>query len=260
MSKLILPRRKFLAGVAAGIICAPNIVRAQSSILPGFPPGVFGSRGALDAAGGGGGGTVSVDAVGTKLYQSTNTSASYTGITVGSGSNRALVVTLSWDQAFPSVAPSSVTAVWDSGGTNQSMTSIINQTTAGTAPQVTLFGLVAPTSGNKTLLVSWTTSAPVWVDAISFTGVNQTGGATSFPNSTGAVNAATLNVTSATGNMVVNVGAGGGSPGVITGTTIYSDVQVQLFSYANYDNGAATVTIGAANVVSAIAATDVKAA
>lgn len=44
--------RRFVA--ALGIFATWVLLAAQSPVLPGFPPGIFQSRGALDAAGGGG--------------------------------------------------------------------------------------------------------------------------------------------------------------------------------------------------------------
>src|SRR5260221_7801876 len=85
------------------------------------------------------------------------------GVTVGSGANRALVVLLRFG-SNSNVIPSGLTVTWDSGGTNQALTQIPN-TSAGqndnggtNQTSCVAFGLVAPTPGNKTLLVSWTGS------------------------------------------------------------------------------------------------------
>src|ERR1700674_83973 len=82
------------------------------------------------------------------------TSFTSTQFTVGSASNRALVVTV----AFAG-ATSAQTATWDSGGTNQAMS--VHSTNGGLT---VIFTLVAPTSGNKTLSVSWTTARASTVD------------------------------------------------------------------------------------------------
>ncbi len=204
----------------------------------------------------GGGGVTTLNATGTKQYHAAATSLDYTGMTVAAGTNTALLVTVVFDT---SSVVSNVTAVWDSGDTNQSMTQIV---TTGDVHQCLIFGLVAPTVGNKTLHIAWTTSAPLFVDAVAFDGVDQTGGATSFPNSTTGSGVATVTVTSATGNMVVACEAmsNGASP---TGTLLYSDSAsgAIINSAASYDAGAATVAIGVSGgTCSPIAATDVLAA
>ena len=46
-----------------------------------------------------------------------------------------------------------------------------------------MFGLIAPTSGNHTLACTWSTAAQIMqVAAVSFTGVNQTSVAVAFPH------------------------------------------------------------------------------
>lgn len=202
--------------------------------------------------------TVSVDATGTKSYFTSSTSVNYTGLTVGSGSNRALVVSLEFDT---NGTVSGISATWDNGGTNQSMTQLAFIDNGGTRPSA-LFGLVNPTSGNKTLHVSWTTATPVFVVGMSFAGVVQTSAATAFPHQATNTNVATVSVTSATGNMVMGSAATGGSLAGITGTTIYSDNTSGsiINAFANYDNGAASVTIGEGSSVDTIVATDIAAA
>lgn len=123
-------------------------------------------------------------------------------LTVGTGSNRALVCQIVW-----SGTNSAITVTWDNGGTNQAMTAITNATATSTA-KVVLYGLVNPTSGAKQLRTTWTTSRDVYVNCVSWTGVDQTGGTTSFPHGVGATGPgsstiATVTVTSAVGNAVV---------------------------------------------------------
>jgi hypothetical protein len=201
---------------------------------------------------------VLVNAVGSKLYTASGTSATYTGITIAAGSNRALVVTISWDG--PATTPTAMSMTWDSGGTNQAMTRIVTSDPGGhTGTQSELWGLVNPVVGNKTLAMSWTSAAHGFISSIAFNGVDQTGGATSFPNSTSSTSAMTLTVTSATSDFVVCCcGTGAGmSP---TGTIIFTDgvSGSTINAYANYDNGAASVVIGGVGA-GAIVATDVKA-
>jgi hypothetical protein len=198
--------------------------------------------------------TVSVNATGSAIYQgSAVTSQNYTGLTIVSGSNLALVVSVNWDS---SVIPTGLAMTWDSGGTNQAMTRII------ASNQGELWGLVNPTVGNKTLALSWTTAVRLFVVGMSFSGVDQTGGATSFPHSTSSATA-TLSVTSAAGNIVMGGGATGGAIGTPTGTVIYTNnVSGSVINaYSNYMTGASTVVFGStgATGIYATVATDILA-
>src|SRR5262245_21915318 len=126
--------------------------------------------------GGGGGGGVSVNATGVKLYQgSLVTSINYTGLNLAAGTHSAIALAISWDTASGATQPSSVSCVWDSGGSNpQSMARIIKGS-PGTGFNLELWGLVAPISiGNKTLAISWTTAARAFVVAMAFDNVDQT--------------------------------------------------------------------------------------
>lgn len=247
--KLILPtRRKLITGAVAFSLCAPAILRAQ---VPMTGAGVGAPGG-----GGGGGGNVSVEAVGTKLYNGAAvTSQNYTGITVGSGSHRALAVLINFDNA--GMVVSAVSAVWDSGGTNQSMTQLV----AGLVEIPYIFGLAAPISGNKTLALSWSGASRIFVDAVSFINVDQTGGATSFPGAQVGSAVATLTVPSAAADMVICCGGGGTPIGTLTGTILYSDNVNGNFinAFASYDVGASpNQTIGSSATQGSIVACDVK--
>ena len=166
------------------------------------------------------------------------------GFTIGSGSNRAVVFQIALAANAGVLTVSSVT--WDVGGTNQAAT-LIGRANDGAHASVELWGLVAPTSGNKTIsVVASGTCDDFYVAAVSFTGADQTGGATTFPNFNSATGAGpvTLNVTSATGNAAV-------SCGIITVTSIATINQTQSFldnsgglssGFGQYASGAATVT------------------
>lgn len=157
--------------------------------------------------------TVTFDAAGTGKETTNATSATFTTLTVGTGSNRALVAQLAFLGRSKTTAPTNITVTWDSGGTNQAMTLITNLSDSTTSSHhVYLYGLVNPTSGNKTLSVSWTGTYDLDEQAVSWTGVDQTGGATSFPNATsnsGTSNSASVVITSATGDAVMDVIATG---------------------------------------------------
>jgi hypothetical protein len=190
---------------------------------------------------------VNVDATGTALISAGSvTTISYTGITVGSGSNRGLIAMIS---LFGS-SSTSPTAVWDSGGTNQSMTLL---TTAGIATsKAWAFGLRNPTAGNKTLTFSWTTAGQgIAAVAVSFTGVNQTSDALAFPswnNNSGTGTALSQAVASASGHIVIGQMIDGNSGNTLTGgqTLIYFDNTLATSTtLAEYTAGAASVTLTA---------------
>lgn len=216
---------------------------------------------------------VTLDACGTSDVTAGNgtttvTSVNFTNLTIASGSNRALVVVLNFGVA----TISGLTVVWDSGGANQSLTQINTANgTGGVVARADLWGLVNPVIGNKTLTVSWTTASDIYVDACSFAGVDQTGGATSFPNSTsvtgsGILTTLSTTVTSAIGDYVL-------AGFTVTGSGFSSVNNTQVFidnTGAGCCNAAANNAIGAASVTmtgnfgaatsSAAVGTDIKAA
>lgn len=170
-------------------------------------------------------------------------------LTVGGGANRALVVQIT----FSAKTITGLGCVWDSGGTNQSMTAIpgASGASAGTAGFVNFFGLVAPTSGAKTLKCTWdATASDYTVIGLDYTGVNQTGGATSFPNgacATGNSTTASLALTSALNNQTVaGAGANNTISSVSTQTSLYIDnVPTNVSGSASRETaagGAASVT------------------
>jgi hypothetical protein len=135
------------------------------------------------------------------VSNSANTSITNNNLTIGSGSNRALVVPL----VLSVQATSAVTCTWD----GVSMTQIVSANTPLTTGKAMLFGLVNPNSGNKVLTCSWTTGSGAAISGVSYTAVDQTGGGTSFPNSTSnpvtqSGGSSTLTVTSSTNDAVMD--------------------------------------------------------
>jgi trimeric autotransporter adhesin len=168
-----------------------------------------------------------------------------TNLTVGAGSNRALLVMILFSDG---VQPAGQTVTWDATGTPQPCTLIPgtqNQSGAMTCATA-LYGLINPTSGNKTLRISWTGNLEAHACAIAFTGVDQTSVAVAFPNgATHFVNGAspaTVTVNSATGDMAAACHANTFSGwGAISGTTLATDSGTgpNLAIASNYANGAA---------------------
>lgn len=167
-------------------------------------------------------------------------------VTVGSGANRALVVSLNF--SLPTVA--SIVVTWDTGGTNQAMAVIPNATATVTGGgDAQLWGLIAPTAGNKDLKVTWVGTSDIIVNGTSWTGVDQTGGATSFPHGTSATASAstaiTLAVTSAVGNATMACVTTNGTPSAPTQTSTYLDAT------PTSESGAGSRAAGAASVTHA---------
>ncbi len=69
-----------------------------------------------------------------------------TTLTVGTGSNRALIALICWEGNA-----TGVTLTWDQGGSNQAMTLITGASVSASGGAAQIFGLVNPVSGNKTL-------------------------------------------------------------------------------------------------------------
>ena len=94
----------------------------------------------------------------------------FTGLTVGSGSDRWLLVGVTHTSVV-----NNVTAVtWDQGGTNQAMTKI-GSDQLGVSRYHQMWSLKAPTSGNKTLRVTQSGGDYILVAAAAYTGVDNTG-------------------------------------------------------------------------------------
>jgi hypothetical protein len=205
---------------------------------------------------------VALDATGTLAFASASLGPlDDTSLTVGAGTNRALVVCAIYGSAI------TVIFHWDFGGTNQLMTSIKKSSNGG-GLNVELFGLIAPTSGNKTLRATWVNSTDFKFCAISWTGVDQTGGSTSFPNSvaTSGTSATPSSgaVTSATGNACVAVvaNAGNNAQAGANQTEYFNDTQGSFNVAGQRAAGAASVTLSWSNGGSDVwaeAATDILA-
>lgn len=171
------------------------------------------------------------------------TSRTLTTLTVGAGANRVLVValTLQGSATAPSVH-------WDSTGTNQAMTLITSQVVTGSVAKLWLYGLVAPTSGAKTLSATWTGSSDVTLAAGALTGADQTGGATTFAHAAAVAGtgANSSTVTSATGNWVVGCFTGNGAISAPSATQWWLDNAPNSFSSCGSQiTGAATRTVTA---------------
>jgi hypothetical protein len=153
------------------------------------------------------------------------TSTTFTKLTVVSGSNLALVVAISFGGN-----PGAFTKKnWDDTGTPQALTQIGTATESDNLGFVYLFGLVNPTLGAKTLALTWTNSVDFCYDAVSVTGADQTGGATTFKNVNSFIGSppspATISITSPSGDMAVAgfATSSNGFVAISSGTLVYLD-------------------------------------
>lgn len=187
---------------------------------------------------------VAFDAVPTADGHSTNASVTNNAnLTVGSGSNRALIAFIS-SHNFPSAT--SITSVqWDATGTPQAMT-LIGSVVTGPEDFTYIYGLVAPTSGNKTLRVNWgAATEEVFLSALSVTGADQTGGTTTFAHvatSSGTSTTASVSITSAAGNLTA---AAVTAPQVLSAPT---QTQIYVDNGGSVTSGGASRAAGAASV------------
>lgn len=165
--------------------------------------------------------SVVVDSTGTEQNSgaSTVTSISYTGLTIGSGlTNSAAVFAVAY------VTLGTTNAVFSSPTWNGvSCPLIVQQNFASGGLGVALFGMVNPASGNNTFSVTSSVSAEFYYYGVSFSGVNQTGGTTTFAHSAGgtAGNCSTitplnLTLTTANGNYTLVIGQMGNGNGTST--------------------------------------------
>ena len=210
---------------------------------------------------------VTIDSRGT--YSAINTAASpvtFTGLTISGGlTNSALIVTLAW--RIKTVSVTSVT--WN----GVSLALINSLQSAGTLGMVQLWGMVNPAAGNNNLVITWTGGASnLIIDAESWSNVDQTGGVTSFPNSTtnsGTSITSTITINTTTGNACVALHCNTSDDAItaLSNTTLYINSAGPLFpeSGANDNNGSsgasqtltATWTSGSTNWLAV--GTDIKA-
>jgi hypothetical protein len=122
--------------------------------------------------------------------------ASGGGTGIGSGANRVLIIEVKFSLAIASLG--TVTASW--GGTGATFIASVD-TPAG-AMSAWLFGLIAPASGNATLLVnnSAGTGVDITLGGASFTGADQVTGWNNAGSDTGTGTSASSTVTTNNGD------------------------------------------------------------
>ena len=165
----------------------------------------------------------------------------YTGLTVGNQPDLALLVEIAWGADGN---PGTVTVTWDQGGSNQALTLIKDQANTGDR-RASLYGLVNPAQGNKTLRITHSNTIGLIVNATSYYNVDQTGGVTTFPNSTSATGTGTsaaLSITSTSGRATVSVMS---AP---TGTGTTDQTLLWFMTGAGSQDGGASENVGGGTV------------
>lgn len=156
---------------------------------------------------------VALDVIGTEVFHASAVSPrTYTGLTTGlSLTNGAVAFVVCYDTHVTGTA-----ATWD----GVACTLLASANSLGTFGRAEVWGLspIGAHTGNKTFSVSWTggTSAITMVAGVSFTGVNQTGGTTSFPNGNSATG---TSAASGSFNAAVNITVNTGDIGIAGFTT-----------------------------------------
>lgn len=156
--------------------------------------------------------------------------------TVGSGSNRFLVVTIS---NFTN--NQTVTAVTYNGTSMTQLPTNSPQTTYGGGTQNSFFYLVNPSSGSNTLSITWSAStSQFYYAAVSYTGVEQTPTIRSSSAQSGSIrtsSSVSLTGTSANDLMVISQSGEGDSVVPGTGVTLRS-YPGSIYSHATGDKNA----------------------
>ena len=178
------------------------------------------------------------------------TTVSNSNLTVAVGTHTVL---LAWLAVQPSVT--GITVAWDPTGANQALTQIVSHQ-GDSNTLCTLWGLVAPVTGNKTLTASWTGSSACVLTAAAFDHVNQVGGGSSFANAsfnTGTSNTTSLSVSAGPQDAVVDFTANSttGNVSAPTQTQVFIDNILFYNSGGSYAlNGPATFGWSLLNSVS----------
>jgi hypothetical protein len=181
---------------------------------------------------------VAVDAVSsadTKVVNGTNASITNNNLTVGTGQNMALIAAL---LLRPDVA--NLAVVWGA----QTMTQIGKLSAATSTLTAYLFGLIAPQSGNQSLVASWTSqTVEAYLDCMSFSGVSQVPVPSSFPNfisttiasgattATIVINTASGNYTFSTSNTAAGTLNAGNPQSSLNQTLLHYDHSASLTNF-----------------------------
>lgn len=222
--------------IGAFLFCAGTVCLAQVGQIPAWPP--------IEIVSSGGSAVTVVDTGVQGQSGAPGTSYNYANLTVSTLTNGLLVSVLALDNK----SATGLGAVWDSGGTNQTMTLAVSEAAPSGATNglIALFYRLNPTPGNNTLHFSWTGSANVLGCGVTMSNVNQTSpiGNTASANAGGSSGSiSSVIVPSQSNDIVVGAAAAGDTSTVMTGlnNTAICRGNNNIASGANYANGASSV-------------------
>jgi hypothetical protein len=187
--------------------------------------------------------------------QATSTSISSTGITVGASASLLVVV------AYFQTGGSSITNL--AGTWNGAALTVAKQQDGGSSGgSAAVLYIVSPTSGAKTLALSWTTTADCYMSAVSFTGSH-----TTTPLITGDTVGGNLGTTvtitsDSSGATVATWGINGSTP-TVNFSKIYAEAPLNPGGGASYTLGGSSnghTFTGAGGITPAYAGVHIQAA
>ncbi len=160
------------------------------------------------------------------------TTVTTTGITVGASATL-LVSCFVW-QSNSSIDPSSRTCTWN--GVSMTERSTILQTVSATDLRVSIFTLVSPASGAKSLTGNWTGATDVYMSAASFNGTDTVTGINASDNVTASA-ATQITVTSDTSGATFAVFGVNGNVPTVNFVQVFAEAPLNPGGGASYQLG-----------------------
>lgn len=225
--------RKVIAALLAGLLLC-----AQTPMLPGFPPGTFQNRAALDASGGAA--ALAFDAqASAHVAASVGLTLSWTHTPVGTPSK----VTVQIGNFDGTVTVTTVTY----GGNLMTANAASTQSAGGVGTLI--YGLLSPPSGAQTVLITFS-GTNAFCSGISTTWTGGNGAAVFSAGATGTATTSnpTTTIASAAGEIVVDViynNSGATETVAATGQTLIAgpvSIDANNNVYSSQTPGAASVT------------------
>lgn len=155
-----------------------------------------------------------------------STTISSTGMTTGASATL-LIAVLHWQND----SGGSRTCTWNGVSMTEAI-SVLNSTLSRSS----IFYLVNPAIGNKTLAASWANSVDCYMSAVSFTGTNTSTGIQTADNVSGTTGT-TVTVTSTTDGATVAAWGTNGSSPTLNFTKIYDNAPLNPGAGASYALG-----------------------
>lgn len=157
---------------------------------------------------------------------------------VVSGSNRLMLVGVS------TLADATVSSVvWDPTGVNESLSLVTNCNRLSANGEMWIYQRAAPTTGTLTLRVTFSASTSAAVGVVSFTGVDQATPLGTCAANNGDPGPATVNVTSAAGELVFDTVASDENVTADASQSVQWDIITPTHGGGSTKAGAASVTM-----------------